>query len=127
MAINSWRRPLLAVPLCVALVGLTAVRSEAAQSRAAVPASAAVRSDFCHVTDGKFTACPDGHQEWSDVAAKAFPAEHAFLYADQADLDPARSTATSPACEASAARTSCSSTGRCWPAGVLRRRPGMGK
>jgi hypothetical protein len=96
MATTSWRRPLLAVPLCLALIAVTAIRGGAAPSRAPVPASAAARSGFCHVTDGTFTACPDGHQEWSDVPAKAFPAEHAFLYADQADLDPARSTPSSP-------------------------------
>src|SRR6266511_3306594 len=85
------RRRLLAVPLAVVTIAAGVVQSQAPPSHA----EAAGRSDFCHVTDGTFTACPDGHREWADVPAKAFAAEHAFLYADQADLD-ARSTPTSP-------------------------------
>ena len=50
-------------------------------------------SKFCHVTDGAFTACPGGGQEWSDVPVLSFPQTQAFLYADQANLDP---TLTSP-------------------------------
>jgi hypothetical protein len=45
-------------------------------------------STFCHVTDGTFTVCPDGNQEWSDVPLKTFPESQSYLYADQADLDP---------------------------------------
>src|SRR6266545_1329826 len=85
------RRRLLAVPLAVVTIAAGVVQSQAPPSHA----EAAGRSDFCHVTDGTFTACPDGHREWADVPAKAFAAEHAFLYSDQADLD-ARSTPTSP-------------------------------
>jgi len=85
------RRRLLAVPLAVVTIAAGVVQSQAPPSHA----EAAGRSDFCHVTDGTFTACPDGHREWADVPAKAFAAEHALLYADQADLD-ARSTPTSP-------------------------------
>ena len=43
-------------------------------------------SMFCHVTDGAFTICPDGSQEWSDVAPVAFPTTDGVVYADQADL-----------------------------------------
>jgi len=43
-------------------------------------------SDFCHVTDGAFTACADGSQEWSDVPFVSFPETGNFLYGDQADL-----------------------------------------
>jgi hypothetical protein len=50
---------------------------------------AVAQSAFCHVTDGSFTACPGG-REWSDVPARSFPATQSFLYASQADLDPAR-------------------------------------
>jgi hypothetical protein len=85
------RRRLLAVPLAMVTIAAGVVQSQAPPSHA----EAAGRSDFCHVTDGTFTTCPDGHREWADVPAKAFAAEHAFLYADQADLD-ARSTPTSP-------------------------------
>lgn len=46
-------------------------------------------SSHCHVTDGAFSTCPDGSQEWSDITPTAFPASHAFLYADQAKLNPA--------------------------------------
>jgi len=46
-------------------------------------------SAYCHVTDGAFTVCPiNGNQEWSDVPSRIFPSTGAFLYADQADLDP---------------------------------------
>jgi hypothetical protein len=45
-------------------------------------------STHCHVTDGAFTACADGSEEWSDIAATTFP--DAVLYVDQADLDPDR-------------------------------------
>ncbi len=51
-------------------------------------------SAHCHVTDGTFTTCPDGSQEWSDVPAIAFPDTNSFLYADQAKLD---ATSQSPA------------------------------
>jgi hypothetical protein len=47
-------------------------------------------SAFCHSTDGAFTMCPGGGAEWSDVPAKSFPESHSFLYASQADLDPAK-------------------------------------
>lgn len=52
-------------------------------------------SALCHVTDGAFTACPDGSVEWSDVTPVVFPTG-SVLYADQADLDPTRRTPTSP-------------------------------
>lgn len=48
-------------------------------------------SAFCHETDGVFTVCPDGNQEWSDVASTGFTESGAFLYADQADKDPLKS------------------------------------
>ena len=47
-------------------------------------------SAFCHVTDGSFTTCPGGGREWSDVPVRSFPATQSFLYASQADLDPAK-------------------------------------
>jgi len=47
-------------------------------------------SAFCHVTDGAFTNCADGSQEWSDITGTAFESG-AVLYVDQADLDPAKS------------------------------------
>src|SRR4029453_17606913 len=53
-------------------------------------------SAFCHSTDGAFTMCPGGGAEWSDVPAKSFPETHSFLYASQADLDPAKGSPLSP-------------------------------
>lgn len=61
-------------------------------------------SAFCHVTDASFTdptpdlgtTCQAGGAEWSDVAFELFPESQSFLYADQADLDPARAIPTSP-------------------------------
>lgn len=55
------------------------------------PASYAIGnpSSHCHDTDGAFSTCPDGSREWSDITPTAFPASHAFLYADQAKLNPA--------------------------------------
>lgn len=44
-------------------------------------------SAHCHSTDGTFTTCPNGSQEWSDVQAIAFPDTKSFLYADQARLN----------------------------------------
>src|SRR6266704_2325360 len=49
-------------------------------------------SSPCHVTDGTFSTCPDGSQEWSDVPLQAFPDTNSFLYADQANLDPTLSS-----------------------------------
>jgi len=62
------------------------------------PAEAVVsnRSAFCHVTDGAFTNCGAGHTEWSDVPPLVFAPTSSWLYADQADLDPARGTPLSP-------------------------------
>lgn len=37
----------------------------------------------CHVTDGRFTTCPNGQVEWSDVQPVAFPATNSFLYVNQ--------------------------------------------
>ena len=45
-------------------------------------------SAFCHETDGQFTVCPGGSQEWSDIPFAFFPESNSFLYSDQADLDP---------------------------------------
>jgi hypothetical protein len=55
------------------------------------------RSAQCHATDGTFTVCPSGGLEWSDVAPQFFSDTNSYLYADQADLDPARSSPGSPA------------------------------
>ena len=46
-------------------------------------------SAFCHVTDGQFTVCPSGGSEWSDVPVQSFQQTQSFVYASQADLDPA--------------------------------------
>jgi hypothetical protein len=59
-------------------------------------AAAAGPSAFCHVTDGTFTTCPDGSNEWSDVPVKAFSETQSFLYASQANLDPAKVGPVSP-------------------------------
>ncbi len=37
----------------------------------------------CHITDGTFTACPNGQAEWSDVQPLAFHATNSFLYVNQ--------------------------------------------
>jgi hypothetical protein len=37
----------------------------------------------CHVTDGTFSACPDGQMEWSDVEPTAFPDTNSYLYVNQ--------------------------------------------
>jgi uncharacterized repeat protein (TIGR01451 family) len=68
-------------------VGLPAVMAQSASGFSA----------FCHISDGTFTNCPGGGIEWSDVPVAAFPQGGSFLYADQADLDPARSGPDSPA------------------------------
>jgi hypothetical protein len=65
---------------------------------AAGAAAPAPPSAHCHATDGTFTTCPDGAAEWSDVIPQFFPATNAYLWADQADLDPTlRSSPTNPA------------------------------
>lgn len=46
------------------------------------------QSSHCHATDGAFTTCADGSQEWSDVPFQSFPETNSFLYADQANLNP---------------------------------------
>ena len=46
-------------------------------------------SAFCHETDGQFTVCPGGSQEWSDIPFSFFPESNSYLYADQADLETA--------------------------------------
>ena len=53
-------------------------------------------SEFCHVTDGAFTTCPGGKQEWSDIAPAVFSESQSYLYADQADLDPTIGTPDGP-------------------------------
>ena len=53
-------------------------------------------SAFCHVTDGQFTACPGGGSEWTDVPVQSFLQTQSFLYASQADLDPAAGSPSSP-------------------------------
>src|SRR5712692_8438375 len=78
--------------LALLLSGLPVAHLNAAPALAAGP----IRSAACHITDGTFTTCPDGKSEWADVTPRAFPDSNSFLYADQADLDPARQTPTSP-------------------------------
>lgn len=53
-------------------------------------------SAACHVTDGRFTRCPDGSFEWGDVGRAAFAETDAYLYADQADLVADRGIPGSP-------------------------------
>ncbi|MEX2498474.1 MAG: nidogen-like domain-containing protein [Wenzhouxiangellaceae bacterium] len=55
---------------------------------AGVAAQTTGPSAFCHETDGQFTTCPDGGQEWSDIDFLEFEGTNRFLYADQADQDP---------------------------------------
>lgn len=50
-------------------------------------------SSHCHLTDGAFTTCPDGSQEWSDVPVISFRDTNSFLYADQARLNTASASA----------------------------------
>lgn len=61
----------------------------------AVAQSASGPSAFCHQTDGVFTTCPDGKQEWSDIPGSSFTNGTgnllSVLYVDQANLDPQKS------------------------------------
>ena len=43
-------------------------------------------SEFCHVTDGTFTICPDESEEWSDIAPTVQPETGGVVFASQADL-----------------------------------------
>jgi hypothetical protein len=43
-------------------------------------------SAFGHTTDGQFDII-NFHQEWSDIQPQFFPANHSYLYADQANLN----------------------------------------
>jgi hypothetical protein len=79
------RRRLLS-PSLLLLFGL-AVPLASGRAAAQTPSGP---SAFCHVTDGKFTSCPGGGKEWSDVPLRAFPETQTFLYASQANLDPTR-------------------------------------
>lgn len=63
---------------------------------AVAPPSGRGPSSRCHVTDGEFTACAGGGEEWSDVAPSVFASSGAFLYADQADLVAERGIPGSP-------------------------------
>lgn len=69
--------------LCWFALGISSEREAGAQS---------TPSDRCHVTDGTFTTCPGGAEEWADVPFVSFPETNAFLYADQADLNPDQSS-----------------------------------
>ena len=69
------------------IAGLALVGLVAGGSAPGAPPSAP--SAHCHVVDGSFSTCADGSHEWSDVPAAYFAKTHAYLYADQADLDPA--------------------------------------
>lgn len=52
-------------------------------------------SAFCHETDGVFTSCADGNEEWSDITGTSFfdvfNNPLSVLYVDQADKDPSKS------------------------------------
>jgi hypothetical protein len=86
-------KALLVICALGSLLGLSLVLSPRSNVAAQ---SGSLRSAFCHVTDGVFTVCPDGNNEWSDVPPKFFPESNSYLYADQADLDPSLSTPQSP-------------------------------
>lgn len=75
----------------MAAVLLLSIASPAALAQEQVGPSA-----FCHQTDGMFTACPGGGEEWSDITPAFFPETRSYLYADQADLDPILSSPTTP-------------------------------
>lgn len=87
-----WRRPLW-VALTLILSALTSSHLPTSTVAAQSPGH---RSQFCHVTDGMFTACAGGGQEWSDVTPQFFAESGSYLYVDQADLDPNLGTPTSP-------------------------------
>jgi hypothetical protein len=53
-------------------------------------------SSGCHKTDGLFSTCADGTQEWQNVPFVSFPERASYVYATQADLDPTRSSPGSP-------------------------------
>jgi hypothetical protein len=40
-------------------------------------------STLCYVTDAKFTTCPNGQTEWSDVQPITFSKTNSFLYVNQ--------------------------------------------
>ena len=79
-------------------------------------------SAFCHVTDGAFTdptpnlgtTCLSGGAEWSDITPEFFPESQAYLYGDQADLDPLRGIPNSPVDTFVFMYDECS---RVWPLG----------
>src|SRR5216683_4153718 len=68
---------------CLSLLILTTLLFSLGASPAR---SATGPSTFCHVTDGTFTTCADGHAEWSDITPVFFPSSNTYLYADQANL-----------------------------------------
>ena len=70
------------------IFGLTIAVFFLIQSQTAIAQVTGTPSKFCHTTDGAFTVCPGGGQEWSDVPFLAFPETQSFLYADQANLNP---------------------------------------
>ena len=78
------RGPLRFLVVIPAIVGLLLVASPLVLAQNGGP------SALCHVTDGRFTDCPGGGREWSDVPVRSFPATQSFLYASQADLDPTK-------------------------------------
>lgn len=81
---SSFTRRLASIPATSFLLAATLAMG----SPQAAHATGAPQSAHCHITDGTFSTCPDGSQEWSDVTPAAFPATHSFLYADQATLNP---------------------------------------
>ncbi|HEX5494982.1 MAG TPA: thrombospondin type 3 repeat-containing protein [Mycobacteriales bacterium] len=82
------RRLLVASTIAAVLTGgLTGVVTGVARA-APGPVGLNAPSALCHITDGSFSRCPDGSAEWSDVTPAPFDTSGAFLYSDQADLDP---------------------------------------
>src|SRR2546428_1128899 len=82
------------IVLVLAFSGAVIVPNHVGQARS--EPSKVASSTHCHVTDGNFTICPDGVTEWSDVPGKFFPDSQAYLYADQANLDPSRGSSQLP-------------------------------
>lgn len=84
--INNWAIEIIGV---AALAGAILFGGEVAGANTTGP------SAFCHQTDGVFTTCANGNQEWSDITGAPFTDSSgkllSVLYVDQADKDPTRS------------------------------------
>jgi hypothetical protein len=81
--------------LCSRALSVLAVVLLLSEGSRLLAATRNLASTTCHVTDGAFTTCPDGTQEWSDVTPQSFQQSNSYLYAGQADLDPILATPVS--------------------------------